>query len=626
MMGVLSLTELAAFGQQQHLPPRQRANVLHMFKTEWEWVVVMRKTCFFALTLIAFAVSQPVFAQALNCDELPELNGNPRHVADGTPDENCLRWDGSTPDLVIYHPVPNATTNADAAERNLNAVKSAVQKSLEVYGAAGFLNNKPQPHIYLRLTRDPPKEATVAAGANSASASSPCVINVYVPSVESISKLQQILAHEVFHCVQIAQLNQPYIPTTYWWMEGSAEWASAIVYPATNNEYASTVHYDQHTLLFDQCDGGRAGRCYLSWGIYATALFFLDMANQQSNADVFDLLQRMPIHSSQSAQFEAFSDAPGIGGVFEIFAHDYIDKKIPDLGGGAVDQPEPIFSTVFEVNGEQDIRIQGTPLTIYAYKINFAKGKAYTITGLQNRDRWRLSYRLGTDNWQSGDSGQPIDINSGCAAQTGIIVVTSAENVPESEQFDLHVSATDEKGDCPCNCISAVPECVMGVWSSTETPTWELVRRLLSPTASTKTGGSFAPGDVEIQINDSMINVSIERNGDFTSDHAVKAHGTGVAGHDTGMRVDFQSKGEATGHACLAADRQLCMQFSSQSFPTAMNVTVQGMTMAMPIPGNKHEGVIAMPYTCGDHALTLKPTLKGEGSVPTTELPMHFNK
>jgi len=578
----------------------------------------------FVLLIAAF----PLRAQTLNCDTLPELAGNRRDRPAGSPDQHCLLWDQSTETLKIYYPPPLKGED-NVTDEILLDLREAVDLTLLTYRKNGFMAARPQPPIQLWISR---ARTTLNNDADSnafGSATSPCVINVYWRVIASggytSDEFHQILAHEIFHCVQMAQLDKPYNPATYWWMEGSAEWASGIVYPAVNVEYWSSRGYHQHELLFDQCDPGLTGECGKSIGIYATALFFQDMANQQGNSAVFDLFLRMP--ADQEGQFQAFSEAPGIDQVFKKFSQDYIDGEIKDPGGGFMDQPEVIYSDDFEVSENQDIEIQGTPLMIYAYKIKFTKGKIYELTGLQDQDRFKLFLKR-DGGWTGGDNAAPIKFNAGCSDISAIIALSSAENTRESQSFTLHVKVLKETMnaalECPCDCAAPVPACVVGNWRSDTAPQLDLfINNLMNVSKSGQNGASFENGQARVDRADLQLNVS--EGGGFDHSTAISYHGKGtVNGQAISMTGGIKSS--SAGSVCLTQENQLCMQYESQTLPVPMQITAMGMTIPIAGRAGTYSGSITMPYICTATELTLKPTLQGEGPVATQEVTITYHK
>ena len=58
---------------------------------------------------------------------------------------------------------------------------------------------------------------------------------------------QQIIAHEMFHCVQDWSFPQtsPYRGAHDWWLEGTASYFSNVVYPEVNYEHGYLDPFDQ---------------------------------------------------------------------------------------------------------------------------------------------------------------------------------------------------------------------------------------------------------------------------------------------------------------------------------------------------------------------------------------------
>ncbi len=571
--------------------------------------------------------------QTLDCDALRVLRGNPRSSADPTTHENCVRWPGSSTAVTVYTPVPPATgtgtTHIDPA-----IVKSAVDKALRVYHANGFMPIREQPPIKVWIVETPPAINADGDTNTLAGGASPCIIHLYESSIldgYDEDYMRQVIAHEVFHCIQASQLGQPYAPATLWWMEGSAEWASAIVMPKTNAEYDSSRAYRQDTILFDQCDPGhRMSLCGESLGHYATVLFFQSMANQKGNYAVFQLLRSMPKSRNALPQYDTFSATRGIDKIFDTFARHYMNRHISDPGGGTMAQPTPHIIKTIEINSGDPITIQGTPLIIWAYKLVFKKGRNYTLSAPGDTGRFTLSYRFDNDTFDDLGAA-PIDINTGCFDKTVMVLVTSAENTPDIRDFTLNIERNGDEVDLAkcrqCVCAHPVPQCLKGRWASTESPRWELIRQYLDSGVTSKRGGNFssAMGNVKMTIDSSDLRLNIAQNGNFTSTNLIKGQGSGNAG-GTPMHVTFGFNGAASGHACLDARSQLCLSYKSHSLPSTMTIRAAGMTIPFPLPPHENEGSIAMPYTCTPHRLTITPTMEGNGDVESAQIPLHFSK
>jgi hypothetical protein len=456
------------------------------------------------------------------------------------------------------------------------------------------------------------------------------VVNVYWGAVKNGAltpeKFKQDLAHELFHCVQYAQLDMYVGRTgvTAWWAEGSADWASGIVYPGVNGEQEWSPYYQQNKSLPDQCDPSWSSTCGGIYAVYATSLFFQDMANQKGNGAVFDLLKHVAVRS-RSPQMRAIAETPDMDRVFEKFAQDFIDKKISDPGGGYMAQPVVKITDFLQVDDTKDVTVQGQPLMIYVYKINFAKGKTYALTGLANQDRFRLSYHMADDPWISGEGSAPITIEAGCAAKTMTVAVSSAKDSPDVQDFTLHANVTDAEPICEaCQCARPVPACVIGHWVGDEAPQPDyFVQNLMNVQKAGKNKAVFEGG--KVIVDNANLALNIQTGGRFNGSTDIAYHGSGKM---QGQKITMSGGIKSTSHgtSCITQEGQLCLNHESVSPPVAMKITAMGMTIPFASKGGTYKGVVSMPFTCSPHSLILKPTVKGGAGIPTREMPMKFHR
>ena len=579
------------------------------------------------LLLSPFLAAAPAVADSLDCDAVDDLRANRRDRAIRD-HERCLLWSGSTDQLKIYYPVPG-DGSLNVTEADLTTMRDTVEKSLRVYRESGFLSGpRPQPPIYIWASRSPAVN-DINAVTKVLNNASPCVINLFWGALNNghvtPDQAQQSLAHEIFHCVQYSQLNM-YVgrtSTTAWWSEGSADWASGIVFPAVDYENELSANYQQHKMLMDQCDPTAGSHCGLNYAVYATSLFFQDMANQKGAGAVFALLGNLSVRY-RGRQLSALAATSDMDTIFQKFVQDYVDQKISDPGGGYMAQPDVLISHTFEVDNDQDIRVQGNPFSVYAYQVNFAAGKTYEITGLETEDRFRLSLRLGEGPWQDGETAGPITVNTGCGARRATIAVSSAKDSDASQEAMVRVRVTDPEAQCACRCARPVPACTIGHWQSAEAPQLDLfINNLMNATKTGRKSAGFETGEVTVDSADMVLDVATD--GKFTHSTAIDYSGRGrMSGQRVSMSGGIHST--STGNACLTQEGQLCLQYEATSQPVAMKITAMGITVPFASHGNTYRGSITMPFTCSASNLLLKPTMQGQGPIPTQELDVKYHR
>ena len=92
----------------------------------------------------------------------------------------------------------------------------------------------------------------------------------------------QAIAHEAFHCFQDWNFDRPAYNNNAWWLEGSAEFFSNVVYQDKNNEYVYLEDFDDHSI----------NKSLLQMD-YENFLFFQYLANRMGEMGAINLLEAL---------------------------------------------------------------------------------------------------------------------------------------------------------------------------------------------------------------------------------------------------------------------------------------------------------------------------------------------
>jgi|GEM_PF-3040683 len=272
--------------------------------------------------------------------------------------------------------------------------------------------------------------------------------------------LGQIIAHEVFHCVQAAKWpDQTKLADKTqegrWHIEGAAQWFSDVIYPSANFEYDRTWgHFNPEVNLVNQSD------------LYTTVIFFQSMW-QSSKGSAFPFsgfFSRMPKISGDD-QLAALSSFNLINVYYHHFVRNYISRTIKDAEGrnapvgGLVLESEEVFANEFQelTFPLSAFKMQGKRLTLPA-KSN------YTLNYNANNDV-RVSYKKKNESeWKELFMGIPNQLTTKCSTKEDVdIVFTSTKKEFEGE---ITISfARKELEDCGCEVTSVpVDSCLQGDW------------------------------------------------------------------------------------------------------------------------------------------------------------------
>lgn len=225
--------------------------------------------------------------------------------------------------LEVYY--PSAWEPSSPRLEYMRAVRTAVTASFEVFTAAP-ISLLARGNIYLVFSDDPHVTQDFESAATATAAPMPehwCLINVYRGSYDmSVDFFRQALAHEVFHCFQFWNFASG--EGDDWWLEGSAEHFSNLVYPCTNLEWRFLSYFDRNRSIFD-----------LEYGNF---LLFQFLDGRMGTAGVISLLRTMP-NEGRDVQARAFAHYPNMPNVFRAFGEHYVDGRVRDTCGAYLPAP-----------------------------------------------------------------------------------------------------------------------------------------------------------------------------------------------------------------------------------------------------------------------------------------------
>jgi hypothetical protein len=193
-----------------------------------------------------------------------------------------------------------------------------------------------------------------------------CPITLFTSaSAEPLDVFKQTIAHEVFHCVQDWSFTTEPYETHSWWMEGSAEYFSNVVYPTVNDEHQWQPTWDSNSLNKN-----------LTEMEYENTVFFQYHANVRGEVATVDLLRDV---SAGGATVDVIASMPGMEQVWRDFVVATMADAVYDTGGGTVG-PAPGLIRIIVVDHVQSVELETSPMRAARYGIRYAKGKRYEQT------------------------------------------------------------------------------------------------------------------------------------------------------------------------------------------------------------------------------------------------------
>jgi len=227
---------------------------------------------------------------------------------------------------------------------------------------------------------------------------------------ESLEQQQQTIAHEYFHVFQSSNFAKSWFEkSAAWWVEGSADFFSNLVYPKTNREWANAEAYDSDVPLFSQSSQ------------YSTTAFFQSMSNSWSGTEgVLSLLNNQDKTDSPHSfdgQWKGLSKFTSIDMHFEKFAKEFSLNKIQDTGGGYLNTHfvQPLVKAIPEFDSTQNIEVHSFVVNEYRYKLLMGYRYFVTTHSMDDSNSTFNYLHEGKDkNWQSFYPSYPAVIDLSC--------------------------------------------------------------------------------------------------------------------------------------------------------------------------------------------------------------------
>ncbi len=284
----------------------------------------------------------------------------------------------------------------------------------------------------------------------------PCPIAVYDSAITNATEqgedvIKQLLAHEVFHCVQWFNFAEN-IPDRKngWLAEGTAEYFSAEVYPCVNNEHSSAIAYDADRPFTRQDYPAAAVLHHFARASGFGQEGILAIIRAQSGGGKNQ-------QERELAQFGAVRDA------FHAFAKDYVDNDSPDCGGAMPLESNKGPMTTFGEGGGQ-IRISSELFAIDRHQVRLEKGKKYFIRRENEEGEGDISWRENDkpDGWT--DIPEDIEVKCDEAETRYIVASNAAEDRADYKltlRFEEDTSVPQKK--C-CELTGEYDRCLIGDW------------------------------------------------------------------------------------------------------------------------------------------------------------------
>lgn len=406
-----------------------------------------------------------------------------------------------------------------------------------------------------------------------------CLITLYGLAGEAApDPIAVTTAHEIFHCIQYASLSAgqmgSYTSGGAWWIEGSAEYFSAVA--VTGSE-----PFTDRGGLFDAAVGEDRSLDRME---HEAAVFFYWWAAGRGPGQLMDFLGAMAATGGASAQHAAMRGVLGDDQWLD-FAEAYADARISHPRGGALTlSPEFRDRRSIDRDGTETVTLE--PFTLKLGEFAYDCG---TWGHELNPSNPNLSARIGEDGpWESWP--EELDARDGAPDTIRFVGLSTADS-PVRVRNEI-----ERRRSCaPCGGTDRVDACLAGTWQMTSGGPIEWMRGQGLPITRATEGPRYVTFLSDGIYATEPLGVTIELEED-----------------------DFLGVGEGYATAAFgrwsAADGQLTVCQDSGVVSGTVTVTHDGVTGSGPV-SQAGAGTLRMSYSCSE-AGTLSTTLPMPGMAP----------
>lgn len=391
-----------------------------------------------------------------------------------------------------------------------------------------------------------------------------CPIFVY-PVSEVLSKdhLKQLIAHEVFHCVQKMNFKDQvsYAANTReqdFWFEGLAQVFSNFVYPQSDFEYTSRFPAPDQTLPFFEQDNA-----------YSSENFWQSYENLLSENALFTMMNQMPTAAGE-APATTVLNLPRFSEALHKYAQQITLKKVQDSSGAMSPYDMPFEQKILADSSHQEVNLFHSDLTVGAYSIRIPKAGKWTIR-FNHPANTKISMKKAEESEYSAVTG-PVVITSECDSERTIqIVITTASDQQAMNTTKLIV---DKNPNPDCDCLGnsssdpQIDQCLIGTWNLNHTSVAQFWNRM-NNNPRVRFNGST--GGFRVNFNEAGVGTWLANN------WTVAAQGD----MDQGMIMSLERITNGTSTFKYSANGQMaCSQQSSSNLNAKVIITINGQAVS----------------------------------------------
>lgn len=255
-------------------------------------------------------------------------------------------------------------------------------------------------------------------------------------------EFMQTIAHEVFHCFQDWNFTTTPYAQHRWWIEGSAEYFSNVVYPTTNSEHRFLEGFDVASRLKSLMEMS-----------YHNFIFFQYMANHIGDPALISLLETISAAGNTAAQARVLAAYGDMSGMFLDFVVSFMSEGIPDTGGGVIVIAHPAVTEMIQVSDEDEYEFEVRPFVAARFGLAYEQEKRF----LQTTQPDPLGRHSMVDNRQRRDkaawSDVPPEVRSFCTKEMIYALAVTTTETPH--KLSINVDTVE---------VAACDPCMLGAW------------------------------------------------------------------------------------------------------------------------------------------------------------------
>ncbi|MEM8529489.1 MAG: hypothetical protein AAGF95_01520 [Chloroflexota bacterium] len=298
-----------------------------------------------------------------------------------------------------------------------------------------------------------------------------CMVTIHPPALEEPKlQFQQIVAHELFHCMQFAtygvydQIISYKDPLSHlravgWWLEGTANYFSNEVYPTVDVE---------HRWLDDfHAASTQSSLIEMS---YETTVFFQFLANEFGSQAIIELLPELLPYEAPTKQDQArvfaeldpqrfgFSLYTSMNDLFHDFGRAYLSRTILDTSGLLVPNGnfEALYTNEKTITQAPDAMNEAiNEFTLERTRVTYTEKKRYDQQ-VSNNDV-EVSFGLLASNETDilGWDGTPETVWSACPRDRIYVVLQTTATVDDSDATTFALTV-DKDTERLCTCYADI--------------------------------------------------------------------------------------------------------------------------------------------------------------------------